>query len=152
MPMASFGNPLAQSFQQSASNIVGAGVFIYSSPVAGDLTVSLWDALPTDGGNMLATGTTGAYSGWVDVFWSEVAVTPGETLFLVIESTISSMTIAGSGPFDSYSNGHGFYGSGFNAFDYEDYTFRTFANPVPVPAAVWLFASALAGLGWIRRK
>jgi hypothetical protein len=25
-------------------------------------------------------------------------------------------------------------------------------NVVPIPAAVWLFASALAGLGWIRRK
>ncbi|MCP4833046.1 MAG: VPLPA-CTERM sorting domain-containing protein, partial [Gammaproteobacteria bacterium] len=23
---------------------------------------------------------------------------------------------------------------------------------VPIPAAVWLFGSALAGLGWIRRK
>jgi len=26
------------------------------------------------------------------------------------------------------------------------------ASVVPVPAAVWLFASALAGLGWMRRK
>jgi hypothetical protein len=26
------------------------------------------------------------------------------------------------------------------------------ASVVPVPAAVWLFGSALAGLGWIRRK
>jgi hypothetical protein len=26
------------------------------------------------------------------------------------------------------------------------------ANVVPIPAAVWLFGSALAGLGWIRRK
>jgi len=26
------------------------------------------------------------------------------------------------------------------------------ANAVPVPAAVWLFGSALAGLGWVRRK
>ena len=25
-------------------------------------------------------------------------------------------------------------------------------SPVPVPAAVWLFGSALAGLGWVRRK
>jgi hypothetical protein len=25
-------------------------------------------------------------------------------------------------------------------------------NVVPLPAAVWLFGSALAGLGWIRRK
>jgi len=26
------------------------------------------------------------------------------------------------------------------------------ANPVPVPAAAWLFGSALAGLGWVRRR
>ena len=25
-------------------------------------------------------------------------------------------------------------------------------SAVPVPAAVWLFGSALAGLGWMRRK
>ncbi|MCP3907923.1 MAG: VPLPA-CTERM sorting domain-containing protein [Gammaproteobacteria bacterium] len=25
-------------------------------------------------------------------------------------------------------------------------------SAVPVPAAVWLFGSALAGLGWLRRK
>ena len=25
-------------------------------------------------------------------------------------------------------------------------------NVVPIPAAVWLFGSALAGLGWLRRK
>lgn len=28
----------------------------------------------------------------------------------------------------------------------------TTTAPVPVPAAVWLFGSALAGLGWLRRK
>jgi len=27
-----------------------------------------------------------------------------------------------------------------------------YATTVPIPAAVWLFGSALAGLGWIRRK
>jgi hypothetical protein len=26
------------------------------------------------------------------------------------------------------------------------------ASQVPIPAAVWLFGSALAGLGWLRRK
>jgi hypothetical protein len=25
-------------------------------------------------------------------------------------------------------------------------------SAVPIPAAVWLFGSALAGLGWLRRK
>ena len=26
------------------------------------------------------------------------------------------------------------------------------ASNVPIPAAIWLFGSALAGLGWMRRK
>jgi hypothetical protein len=29
---------------------------------------------------------------------------------------------------------------------------RVIANVVPIPAAAWLFGSALAGLGWLRRK
>ncbi len=29
---------------------------------------------------------------------------------------------------------------------------HTFTQVVPIPAAVWLFGSALAGLGWFRRK
>jgi len=33
-------------------------------------------------------------------------------------------------------------------FDVTDFTTTT----VPIPAAVWLFGSALAGLGWLRRK
>jgi hypothetical protein len=36
------------------------------------------------------------------------------------------------------------------AFTYDDLVMN--ANVVPIPAAVWLFGSALAGLGWIRRK
>jgi hypothetical protein len=38
---------------------------------------------------------------------------------------------------------------------YDNYALTTQAisfNVVPVPAAVWLFGSALAGLGWMRRK
>jgi hypothetical protein len=29
---------------------------------------------------------------------------------------------------------------------------RVDVNVVPIPAAVWLFGSALAGLGWLKRK
>jgi hypothetical protein len=32
------------------------------------------------------------------------------------------------------------------------YTDNIVTNVVPIPAAVWLFGSALAGLGWMRRK
>ena len=34
----------------------------------------------------------------------------------------------------------------------EIYSGTVTASAVPVPAAVWLFGSALAGLGWVRRK
>jgi hypothetical protein len=33
-----------------------------------------------------------------------------------------------------------------------DLGFQTYVSEVPIPAAVWLFGSALAGLGWIKRK
>jgi hypothetical protein len=33
-----------------------------------------------------------------------------------------------------------------------DMLFKTYVSNVPVPAAAWLFGSALAGLGWMRRK
>jgi hypothetical protein len=33
-----------------------------------------------------------------------------------------------------------------------DTPFRLYSNVIPIPAAVWLFGSALAGLGWMRRK
>jgi hypothetical protein len=42
--------------------------------------------------------------------------------------------------------------TGFGAFT-GAMNFDNFAaNVVPIPAAVWLFGSALAGLGWMRRK
>ena len=33
-----------------------------------------------------------------------------------------------------------------------DVAFRLEGSVVPIPAAAWLFGSALAGLGWMRRK
>jgi hypothetical protein len=38
-----------------------------------------------------------------------------------------------------------------NSFQDRDITSGT-VSAVPIPAAVWLFGSALAGLGWMRRK
>ena len=41
---------------------------------------------------------------------------------------------------------------GFNGGFCADLSGQVVANVVPVPAAAWLFGSALAGLGWLRRK
>jgi hypothetical protein len=60
----------------------------------------------------------------------------------------------GSFPLALYYSTESFYITGHN----EDYPAVTrtlisgYVTSVPVPAAAWLFGSALAGLGWIRRK
>ena len=44
----------------------------------------------------------------------------------------------------------------FSMYDYSNIDAMAFDNivvtAVPIPATVWLFGSALAGLGWMRRK
>jgi hypothetical protein len=43
-------------------------------------------------------------------------------------------------------------GDGFNTCFPNQRPFAVFQPGVPIPAAVWLFGSALTGLGWFRRK
>ena len=46
-----------------------------------------------------------------------------------------------------------FGGGGYAYFDNDSLeVYGSTVSAVPVPAAVWLFGSALAGLGWLRRK
>jgi hypothetical protein len=77
VPMAVFAQgDLAQSFQQANNNVAGAGIFLLAGwGSTGDVTIALWDNLPNQGGNLLASGTaTGTPGNWVDVFWAPVAV------------------------------------------------------------------------------
>ena len=46
-----------------------------------------------------------------------------------------------------------FFGSGGTSVEFVDGAINgVIVSAVPIPAAVWLFGSALAGLGWMRRK
>jgi hypothetical protein len=126
--MAGFGQPdLAQSFIPNVANCSGAG--IYSQPGIGspeDITIELWDALPNAGGNLLASGTTAGTPGtWVDVFWSAVPVTAGNTYYLVFTSNFNSMGIAGDTA-NPYAGGQVYANAGFGSFPTYDYTFRTY--------------------------
>ena len=99
--LASFNQPdLAQSFIQSQSNIVGAGIFL-AQPFrleGGRIDIELWDQLPSTGGaNLLRTGMTDAHSNsWADVFWDMGAyqVAANTTLFLVLTGANNNMFIA----------------------------------------------------------
>lgn len=127
---------LAQSFEQTADNIAGAGVFLSANglgPVA--ITISLWDALPNADGTELAaaTDTTYANSHWFDVYWTAVPVTPNKTYYLVFtEAYQTNYGIAGDFT-NPYGGGIAYANTGYSSLPALDYAFRTYSDPSYVP-------------------
>jgi len=124
--MANFSqSDLAQSFKPTSPEIDGAAILLMVGVGTSDIVViSLWDALPNAGGNMLATGATvGTQGTWAEVFWQTVAVTPGLTYYLVFTGN-TTLGIAGDET-DPYPNGHVYANAGFQSYPDYDYTFRT---------------------------
>lgn len=118
---------LAQSFQQTNTNISGAGILLQASiGSSAPVTIQLWTNLPNAGGAMLAEATaTGTAGTWVDVFWTNpVTVTPGTTYYLVFTGN-STLGIAGSTS-NPYAYGMCYANAGYTPFANFDYAFRTF--------------------------
>ncbi|MYM65607.1 PEP-CTERM sorting domain-containing protein [Pseudoduganella sp. FT55W] len=144
---------LAQSFQTAAASITGAGAMLRQTEEAGPITISLWDALPSQGGVKLAEGVArGLGSTWVDTFWTPVQATAGKTYFLVFTSDIPYFILNGSD--DVYKFGMA-YANDYAAFPQYDYAFRTYAGPaappVPEPATVAMLLAGLSALILRRR-
>jgi hypothetical protein len=97
-----------------------------------------------------------------DVSSAGIVVGLGDTLSIVVSRTTTIYDALVNQDQVSWSNGDS-YSSGvkyesvtsptgpWNEWE-GDMAFQTHVSAVPVPAAVWLFGSALAGLGWMRRR
>ncbi|MEH6756877.1 MAG: PEPxxWA-CTERM sorting domain-containing protein [Parasphingorhabdus sp.] len=157
--MAGFSQTdLAQSFQQSSSNISGAGIFLQSGIGSiDDVTISLWDLLPNAfGASQLATGSVlGTQGSWADVFWTPVAIVAGQTYFLAFGGN-TSLGISGDTS-NPYANGQTYANPGYGSFPTFDYTFRTFSSdslgavPEPSTWAFMIFGFGAIG-GAMRRR
>lgn len=137
--MAAFAQTdLAQSFQQTNTDISGAGILLQAGVGGTDnVTIQVWDALPNAGGVMLAQGSAqGTQGQWVDCYWAAIPVTPATTYYLVFTGNMS-LGIAGDTN-NPYPFGMVFANAGYGPFPGFDYAFRTYyAGTVATEATTW---------------
>lgn len=171
LPSSGFNDistPQAQSFQQAADNIAGAAVRIDSTTgsgaaLSGTITLSILDALPGAGGNLIASASALATSGtpgtdgeiWFSVFWAAVAVIPETELFLEVTSDNGDILLAvtNASPYlrgQHYLNGNPTRKRADVAF--RTFTETTFSAAVPEPGVVAIFAIGLTGFAATRRR
>lgn len=115
--MANFSQgDLAQSFQQSAATIAGAGIFL--TPYQGStdtVTISLWNNLPNATGTMLTQASVSGTAGqWADVFWSPVSIVANTTYYLVFGGN-RTLGIAGDTN-NGYGRGQVYANTGYGSF------------------------------------
>jgi hypothetical protein len=156
----------AQSFRQSHANIAGAGLKLDLTTgfphTTGEVTISLYDNLPSYGGNLIISGSaTGESGSWVDVYWKTVSINPESIYYLIFTSTNHNLCIDGiiwswhsSG--DLYPDGQVYALYDLHAEPNLDVAFRTYYDdsftPTPLPGTAWLLGSGLVGLIGLRRR
>jgi hypothetical protein len=131
---------LAQSFKQAHDSICGAGLKFRTSGSGGMVTIEVWDGLPNAGGNLLTSGSGMGMPGqWLDVFWPTIAITAGQTYYLVFYDDGSSGLCVSGDTSNPYPDGIVYANPGYQPFPGFDYTFRTYYETVAQEPCPWDF-------------
>lgn len=156
-----------QSFTPSQNNLAGFGLTLKGAAGTAPLTIQIWDRLWTaPGANLLVeqtanASTTGGGFLMNDIFWTPVAVTPGQRYFARFFATNNTF-ITGGFIFNPYAGGTHItnnnpgFETGNSATDitfrtFYDSDFQTSTSGVPEPSGAMLLAPGLIGLA-VRRR
>lgn len=151
-----YGTPVVQTFTPSENNIAGVDVLISgTSALTANVSVSLYsDEALTD---LLAVDSIADHprSTIAEFRWTPIAVVPETIYYFEFVAGVLSIAAGISNTTDPYDRGNIIQGGGNLFFNFEDAVFSTYYDTefsvVPIPAALWLFASAFALLGWVRK-
>lgn len=148
---------VVQSFTPAQNNIAGLDAHYYAFGGTTNVSVNIWDFGSWTGSAFtgsplhteVLTGVSACASGDVmctEFRWADAPTTivPGELYYMEFITSGGALGASVSNP---YPGGQTVAGGGNLFSGAADLAFRTYFAPVPLPAALWLFCSALALVG-----
>lgn len=148
--------PIGQSFTAEDSIVECIGIYIAPSNPSLDLSGINFKLFEGEGfaGNIIQSEVfkpSAGYTGWLDMNVKSVDFNVGSKYTIALSTYTPYWGILISSN-DVYAGGQAYHANiaGQTNVDYKDLKFHV--NPVPIPAAIWLFGVGIASIVGFRRR